>query len=153
MSEPLKFATIFKMAKGIKLSQDETKQITKFLSTGKSTCFIAKQFKRNHRTTKKFIEKGGIIRKKASKFKPKALSTAKVRKLKFALIKNPNITSKTIFNEDGIPDIPKTTRNVYLRKLGTVKNVVASHSLTKLHRQKRMDWTVRYIKQDFSKVL
>ena len=63
MSEPLKFATIFKMAKGIKLSQDETKQITKLLSTGKSTCFIAKQFKRNHRTTKKFIEKGGIIQK------------------------------------------------------------------------------------------
>ena len=57
MSEPLKFATIFKMAKGIKLSQDETKQITKFLSTGKSTCFIAKQFKRNHRTTKNSLKK------------------------------------------------------------------------------------------------
>ena len=71
--------------------------------------------------------------------------------MKFALIKNPNVTSKTIFNEDGIPDIPKTTRNVYLRKLETVKNVITFPPLTKLHRHKRMDWAVRYMKQDFCK--
>ena len=73
MSEPLKLATIFRMAKGVLLIQDETKQITKLLSTDKSTCFIAKKFKRDHCTIKKFIEKSGVIRKKASKFKPKAL--------------------------------------------------------------------------------
>ena len=109
MSEPLKLATIFRMAKGVLLIQDETKQITKLLSTDKSTCFIAKKFKRDHCTIKKFIAKGGIILKKASKFKPKALSIAQVRKLKFVLIKNPNATSKTICNEARIPDIPKTT--------------------------------------------
>ena len=80
------------------------------------------------------IEKDGVIRNKALKFKPKAFSTAQVRKLKFSLTKNLNATSKTIFNEAGIPNIPKTTRNVYLRKLGTVMKVVASPPLTKLLR-------------------
>lgn len=141
------------MAKGVQLTEDETKKITKLLSTGKSTCFIAKQLKRDHRTIKKFVENGGVTRKKPTKCKPKALSPAKVRKLKFALAKNPNATSKTIFDEAGIHDIPKTTRNVYLRKLGTVKKVVASPPLSKLHRQKRQEWANRYLKQDFSKVL
>ena len=62
------------MAKGVQLSQDETKQITKLLSAGKLTCFIAKQLKRDHRTIKKFIKKSCVIQKKASKFKPKTLS-------------------------------------------------------------------------------
>lgn len=141
------------MAKGVQLTQDESKKIIHLLSTGKSTCFIAKKLKRDHRTIKKFVENGGVIRKKPSRCKPKALSSAQVRKLKLALIKNPNATSKNIFDDAGIPDIPKTTRNVYLRKLGTVKKAIASPPLTKLHRQKRLEWADRYMKQDFSKVL
>ena len=62
------FSTIFKMAKGIQLSQGEIKQITKLLSTGKSSCFIAKQLKHDYCTIKKFIEKGGVIWMKALKF-------------------------------------------------------------------------------------
>lgn len=141
------------MAKGEPLTQNETKQIVQLLSTGKSTCFIAKKLKRDHRTIKKFVTNGSSIRKKSSKSKPKALSSAQVRKLKYSLIKNPNATSKTIFDEAGIPDIPKTTRNVYLRKLGTVKKTVASPPLSKLHHQKRLEWATRYMKQDFTKVL
>ena len=67
--------------------------------------------------------------------------------------KKPIETIKTFFDEAGIPDIPKTTCNVYLRKLGTVKKVVASAPLTKLHHQKRLDWADKYMKQDLRKVL
>ena len=89
MNEPL----IFAMAKGVQFSQDETKQIT-----GKSTCFIDKQLKRDHHTIKKFIEKGGVIRKKTSKFKPKAFSIAQAHKLKFALI-NTFASQRLVFEE------------------------------------------------------
>ena len=141
------------MAKGVQITEYETKKITKLLSTGKSTCFIAKQLKRGHHTIKKFVENDWVTRKKPTKCKPKALSPAKVHKLKFALAKNPNSTSKTIFDQAGIHDIPKTTRNVYLRKLGTVKKVVASPPLSKLHCQKWQEWADRYLKQDLRKVL
>ena len=141
------------MAKGVQLTQRETKMITNLLSTGKSTLFIAKKLKRDHRTIKKFVENGAVIRKKPSNSKPKALSSAQLRKLKFALVKNPHASSKIIFDEAGIPDIPKTTRNVYLSKMGNVKKMIASPPLSKLHRQKRVEWAERYLKQDFSKVL
>ena len=65
----------------------------------------------------------------------------------------PHLTSKTIFEAAGLFELPKSTRNDYLRKIENVKKKISTPVLTKKHKQKQVEWARKYSKQDFNKVI
>jgi hypothetical protein len=67
--------------------------------------------------------------------------------------KMPGATSKRIFKEAGLPDVPKTTRILILGKLGSIKTMIKRPSLTPRHKRLRMEWSRKYMKTDMKFVL
>jgi len=140
------------MGKRSQLSTEEVKKIVQ-LSTKLSSLEISKKLKRDHRTIKKFLTKGEVTRARLTKTKPKALSPRDERKLKRTLRIMPHATSKMLFEKAGLKKISKTTRNVYLQKIGNIRKMKNSPVLTSIHKMKRIDWARKFIKQDFHKVI
>jgi hypothetical protein len=65
----------------------------------------------------------------------------------------PGTTNKRIFKEAGLPDVPKTTRNRILGKLGSIKTWIKRPSLTPSHKRLQMEWSRKYMKTDMKFVL
>ena len=112
-----------------------------------------KKINRDHRTSKNFLAKGKVTHSTPKRSKPKALSPRDLRKVTNTLRKMPHASSRGIFQEAGLPKIPKTTRNEPLNKIGSVKKKVSAPVLTKAHKEKRIQWAKKYLKQGFSKVI
>jgi hypothetical protein len=65
----------------------------------------------------------------------------------------PGATSKIIFKEACLPDIPKITRNRILGKLGSMKTMIKRPSWTPKHKRLWMEWSRKYMKTDMKFVL
>ena len=76
-----------------------------------------------------------------------------MRKLKFALAKNPLASSKTIFEQAGNKRGCRRTRCNILNDIAKNTKPVSRPPLTKQHKAKRVKWATDYIKCDFSTVI
>jgi hypothetical protein len=65
----------------------------------------------------------------------------------------PGATSKRIFKEEGLPDVPKQTRILMLGKLGSIKTMIKIPSLTPRHKRLRIEWSRKYMKTDMKFVI
>jgi hypothetical protein len=69
-------------------------------------------------------------------------------RLRRNLRKMPGATSKIIFKEAGLLDVPKTTPNHILGKLGSMKTMIKRPSLTPKHKRLRMELSRKYMQTD-----
>ena len=76
-----------------------------------------------------------------------------MRKLEFALAKNPLASSKTIFEQAGIDRACRKTRCNILNDIAKNTKPVSRPPLTKQHKEKRVKWATDYIKCHFSTVI
>ena len=65
----------------------------------------------------------------------------------------PGATSAKIFEETGLVNVPKTTRNRLLRMVAAIKSPSKKPPLTPRHKRFRMEWSRRYMKTDMNLVL
>ena len=71
------------------VSQNEKAEIVKMLAAKVQTVEIAKRLKRDHRPIKKYVENINTARKKRSDAGKRKVTSREMRKIKFALAKNP----------------------------------------------------------------
>lgn len=141
------------MGRKCDLTQAEKDQCRILLSRGIDSLKISKKLGRDHRTIQRYVNEGVSGRKKYQKPGIRAVTPRQMRSLKLVIARKPFLSSAEIFESAGISGIPKSTRNDILRKLGNVKKQEAKSPLTRLHRQKRKDWALQYLKTDFKQVL
>ena len=65
----------------------------------------------------------------------------------------PVVTSAKIFEEAGLVNVPKTTRNRLLKMVAAIKSPSKKPPLTPKHNRLRMEWSKRYMKTDMNLVL
>ena len=109
------------MGKKKDLEEGEKSQINKLFSQGLNTLEISKRLGRDHRTIQRFIKEGVLKRKDRTKPGSYKVSSRDLNKIKLVLARSPHLTSAEVFKEAGVENIPKTTRNLILKRLGTVK--------------------------------
>jgi transposase len=141
------------MGKNRDLIDADRLKITSMLGSGKSTLEIAKNMNRDHRTIKKFVFSGKSKRKTPKRSHLRRLSHRDIRKVKIEIAKTPHATSKTIFDNAGVPKTGKTARCQTLKSLAKVMKPIKQPPLTKIHKSKRLEWAQRYMKTDFKNVL
>ena len=123
------------------------------MAEGVKTSDIAKLLNRNIKTVKKAIQNINYARKpRVYKGKYK-ISNRDLRKIKKVVRKHPYATSRFIFNTAGVYDISKNLRNKTLRKIAMVKKAPKRHLILPRHKEQRLDWSRRYMKLDFSRVI
>ena len=133
------------------VSENEKAEIVQMLAARVHTVDVAKRLKRDHRTIKKYVENINTQRKKRSDAGKRKVTAREMRKLKFALAKNPS--SKTIFEKAGIDRGCRKTRCNILNDIAKNTKPVSRPPLTKQHKAKRVKWATDYIKCDFSTVI
>ena len=65
----------------------------------------------------------------------------------------PHSTSRAIFEQAGLSNVPKSTRNGYLREIGEVRKMKNTPILTQKHKENRDESAKKYVKQDFTNVI
>ena len=142
-----------KMGKKRDLSEEEKAEIIKKLGKGVDTLQISKLLKRDHRTIQSFVNAGKNKRKDYDKTAAKRRRAKICTKLKIEVSKNPHATSKTIFQNAGLPMTSRNTRCRMLLEVAKVKKMQSRPLLTKRHKENRISWAHQYLKLDFSKVI
>ncbi len=138
------------------LTEIEKKKIHSLFREGYDTLEIAKKLGRDHRTIQTYFIDGKLKRKPRKIEKKGGLRTVSerdLRKIRLSLARNTHATSKKIFEDAGVPDIPKTTRCKILNEIGKVKKPSITCPLNQRHKVKRLEWVTKNLKTDFSKVL
>ena len=135
------------------LNKTEKLNIEREYAKNKSTLEISKFLNRDHRTIKNYVKilSGDIIPKKMGR--PKIISNRNLRRIKLSLSKNPHSTSNLVFNEAGIQDISRATRNRVLKSIGNLRTPRKIPILSKVNKNKRVLWAERNIKTNFQNVL
>ena len=82
------------------VSENEKAEIAQMLTAKVQTVDIAKRVKRDHRTIKQYVGNINTQRKRRSDAGKRKVTSREMRKLKFALAKNPLASSK--FEKAGI---------------------------------------------------
>lgn len=141
------------MARGKMLTSSEKAKITSLLSESKTTLEISKIIKRDHRTVKRFVHEGKVERKQHKGGRPRKLNSRDGRKIKRSLSQNPHSNSKQIFEDAGVANIPKTTRNRILKNMGKQCSPTVCPPLSELNRRKRLEWAENHMRIDFQLVL
>ena len=141
------------MGKRRSVSENEKAGIVQILAAKVQTVDIAKRLKRNHRTIKKYVANINTQRNKRSDADKRKVTSRDMKKLKFALAKNPSASSKTIFEQAGIDRACRKTRCNILNDIAKNTKPVSRPPLTKQHKEKRVKWATDYIKCDFSIVI
>ena len=108
------------MGKKRDLTDADWLKITTMLGYGKSTLEIAKNMNRDHRTIKRFVVSGQTKRKTPKRCHLRRLSPRDICKLKVETAKTPHATSKSIFENAGVPKMAKTARCQTLKSLAKV---------------------------------
>ena len=93
------------MGKKRNLTDADWLKMTSMLGHGKSTLEIAKNMNRDHRTMKRFMVSGQTTRKTLKRCHSRRLSAIDIRKLKVEMAKTSHATSKSIFDNAGVPKI------------------------------------------------
>lgn len=68
-------------------------------------------------------------------------------------MKKPCCTSKKIFEEAGIDNISKTSRNRFLKTIGKQRRPIKKVLLTPRHKKLRYNWALRYMKTNMEAVI
>ena len=142
-----------KMGKKSDLSEKEKNSIRVYMSQGTDTLQISKLLKRDHRTIQRYVKEGHSSRKKRPKTGVKGISKRDVNAIKRIVAKKPHLTSKRVFEEANLKNVPRSTRCRVLKNMGSVKKMSPKSPLNETQRKKRMEWAARYLKTDFSKVI
>jgi len=141
------------MGKKKDLSGQERAKIVKYLSEGCSTVDIARLLQRDHRTIKNFVIHGKAKRKRRSPKSSCKLSRREITSVKREMARSPLSSSSQLFKAVGLEKVPRSTRCRTLRQLGKVKKSKTRPPLNQKHKDKRIAWSKKYMKTDFSKVL
>ena len=75
------------------------------------------------------------------------------RKLMVEMTKTPHATSKSIFENAGVPKLAKKALCQTFKSLGKEMKPIKQPPLGKRHKTERVEWAHRYIKTDFRNVL
>jgi IS30 family transposase len=111
------------------LTETEKPTIIKEIAKGKTTKSIAERINRHMVTVTRFLQNPSK-RKPSDRGVRKSVSKRDMYRLRRNLCKMLGATSKRIFKEVGLPDVPKTTRNRILGKLDSIKTMIKRLSLT-----------------------
>ena len=141
------------MGKKRDLTKEEKSGIIMRLSKGECTNDIAKKLQRDHRTIKRFVQNSQDGRKPRVEKACRTLSSRELSRIKREVAKRPLATSKAIFEDVGLDDVPRSTRCRTLRRVAKVQKAKARPPLKTIHREKRVEWAKQYTKADFSKVI
>ena len=133
---------------------DEEKQIIIKETAKKTSCAsIAMILGRHVRTIQRFLKNPSTRKARSDKGELKVVNTRDIRKIKREVFKKPGSTSKAIFDNSGLNQVPKTTRNRILRTIAKVKAPEKKPPLTQRHMLLRVEWARSYMKQDMKCVL
>jgi transposase len=135
------------------LSDTERSKVVRLLGKGHTYLEIARKLGRDRRTIEKFVLKGGAGRKKRHQAPLRKLTPRDVTSVKLEMARKPLSSSAEIFEAAGLDDVPKSTRCRILRGIGKVKKVKTRPPINKKHKEQRLEWSRKYMKTDFSKVL
>ena len=141
------------MGKSRDLKTEEKSKAVQLLAGGQSTLQIAKLLGRDHRTIKGYIDKPDKLRQRVNKRKFMNITRKEITLLKKSMSKKPLVTSKEVFIEAGIHDVPKTTRWRILSTIGQVKTSRKQPPLSKANIEKRMIWAKNNMKTHFENVV
>lgn len=141
------------MGKKKDLSQGEKAEIVQNLANGMKTIDIAKKIKRDHRTIKNFVNNSNAIRTRSDKGLRRKVTMRELRRIKKELIRHPCLSSKRIFANADAAETPRTSRCRILQEMAVIKKPSIRPPLRETHKQKRVEWAHRYLKQDFQAVI
>jgi len=138
-------------AKGLTEAEKET--IVKGIAKGTSPKVIAHSIGRHVDTVKRFLADPSQRKKRSDSGVLKAVTTRELRIVKRQLFKKPGRTSKTIFAEANLPEVPKSTRCRLLRDMGKSITPEKRPPLTPRHMESRLQWARQHMKTDMKMVL
>jgi len=141
------------MGRGRDITVAESSEIVRLSSNGCSIREIAKRMGRDWRTISKHMKDVHAPRKVRSDKGKCKISSRSLAKVTRECRKNPFQTSKTIFDNSGLPEVPKTTRCRILKSSFVFKNATCRPPLSEINKSKRIKWAKKYLKTDFSTVL
>ena len=141
------------MGKKRDLTTNEKDQIVKLLSNQKTTIEIAKMLSRDHRTIKNFVQKASKVRTRKDKGQFRLIKKKETTVLKMAIARNPLTTSRKCFNESNIQVKSRTSRWRIIQVLAEMKSAIKKPPLTMNHKEKRVEFAIKYMKQDFDNVM
>ena len=127
--------------------------IIKEIAKGKTPKAIAEKISRHVVTVKRFLQNPSKRKSQTDCGVLKSVSKRDMNRLKRSVRKLPGSTSATIFEEAGLPDVTKTTRNRLLRKIAAIKSLAKRPPLTSRHKRLRMEWSKKYMKTEMKFVL
>ena len=147
---------ICKMGRRGALSQAEKSKIIQRLHDNISTLEISKELDRDHRTIKKFVTNPELCngRSDKGKIRKKApVSHRAMSRIKREIRRNPLGTSKEVFENADVPDVPKSTRCRILRNVAKCGKPEVRPPLKDVHKKKRIEWAKNHMKVNFQTVL
>ena len=134
--------------------KDEEKQIIiKETAKGTFCASVAGILDRHVMAVQRFLKYPSNRKHRSDKGKMKAVNGRDIRNIKRQVFKSPGSTSKKIFENSGLNQIPKKTRNRILGSIATVKSPQKKPPITKRHMQLRVNWARSYMTQDMKIVL
>ena len=110
------------MGRANDLTDEEKQTIIKETANNKSCASIARILGRHVRTIQRFLRNPSTRKVRSDKGKLKAVKARDIRKIKREVFKKPGSTSKTIFENSGLNEVSKTTRNRILKTITKVKS-------------------------------
>lgn len=141
------------MGRGKDLTKEEKQTIIKETAKKTSCASIARILGRNVKTIQRFLRDPSNRKARSDKGDLKAVNTRDIRKIRREVFRKPGSTSKAIFENSGLNEVPKTTRNRILRTIAKVKSAEKKPPLTQRHMNLRVEWARSYMKQDMKCVL
>ncbi|KAF2356825.1 Transposase Tc1-like [Trinorchestia longiramus] len=138
------------------LSHGEKFKIVQKLNNNISTLEIAKELGRDHRTIKKFVtnpDRCNCRSDKEKRRKKAPVSHRAMSRITRECRRNPRKTSKEVFENAGVPNVPRSTRCRILREVGKCGKPEVRPPIKDIHEQKRMDWAKNHMKVNFQTVL
>ena len=138
------------------LSQDEKSKIIQRLHDNISTLEISKELDHDHRTMKKIVTNPELCNGHSDKGKIRKKAPASHRamsRIKREIRRNPLGTSKEVFENADVPDVPKSTRCRILRNVAKCGKPEVHPPLNDVHQKKRMEWARNHMKVNFQTVL
>ena len=108
---------------------------------------------RDHRTIKNFVQKASKVRRRSDKGHFRKFKKKEMTVLKIAIARNPLTTSRKCFNESNIQVESRTSCWRIIQVLAETKSATKKPPLTMNHKEWRVEFAVKYLKQDFDKVM
>ena len=138
------------------LSENEKFKITQGLHKNCFTSEISIQIYRDHHTVRKIATNPGDCSARSDKgklWKEAPISRRALNHIRREIRRNPHQTSKELFESDGVPNVPKSTRCRILRSFGKFGKPEVRPALKDIHKKKRMGWAKEQTKISFEHVL